>query len=110
MIAASAVARIDDARVIRHEGVDQRTDGRRVAQLVIETAFADEEQELARISGHLCPSRLAAELAQVPADVAVYITHIKPGEEAAVMAEIAALGLPHRVSALAAGQVMAEAC
>lgn len=84
--------------------------GRRVAQLVIETAFADEEQELARISGHLCPSRLAAELAQVPADVAVYITHIKPGEEAAVMAEIAALGLPHRVSALAAGQVMAEAC
>lgn len=83
--------------------------GRRVAELVIETAFADEESELARISGHLCPSRLADELASVPADVAVYITHIKPGEEAAVMAEIAALRLPHQVHALAAGQVMAEA-
>lgn len=79
---------------------------RHVADLVIETAFADEEQALARVSGHLCPSRLATELAAVPAEVAVHITHIKPGEETAVMAEIAALGLPHRIHALAAGQLI----
>ena len=38
--------------------------------------------------------------------VAVHITHIKPGEVAAVMAQIQALGSRHRISALASGQVM----
>ena len=35
------------------------------------------------------------------------ITHIKPGELETVMREIAALGLGHRVQALAAGHVIA---
>ena len=34
------------------------------------------------------------------------ITHIKPGEMEAVMAEIGRLGTPHRIHALAAGDVM----
>lgn len=82
----------------------------KLAHLVIETAFGNDEQQLASISRHLCPASLARELAQLsPAQrgLDVHITHIKPGEETAVMAEIAALGLPHRVHALAAGQVMA---
>ncbi|MBA4343091.1 MAG: 3',5'-cyclic-nucleotide phosphodiesterase [Methylibium sp.] len=81
----------------------------KLAHLVIETAFGDEEQQLASISRHLCPASLARELAQLkPAQPAldVHITHIKPGEETAVMGEIAALGLPHRVHALQAGQAM----
>lgn len=80
----------------------------RVAELVIETAFADEEQALARISGHLCPSRLGDELAQLGGAIRVYITHIKPGEEQAVMAEVGRLASPHTVTALYAGQAMAE--
>ena len=36
----------------------------------------------------------------------MHITHIKPGEVDAVMAEIGRLGTPHRISALAAGQTM----
>jgi ribonuclease BN (tRNA processing enzyme) len=77
-----------------------------VAHLVVETAFSDEERGLARISRHLCPSMLGAELKQVAEAVDVYITHIKPGESEAVMKEIAALGLPHRVRPLAAGHVI----
>jgi len=38
--------------------------------------------------------------------VDVHITHIKPGEVGAVMDEIGRLGTPHRIHALAAGQVM----
>jgi hypothetical protein len=38
--------------------------------------------------------------------VEVHITHIKPGEIDAVMAEIGRLGSPHRISALVAGQTM----
>ncbi|KQW35701.1 MBL fold metallo-hydrolase [Rhizobacter sp. Root404] len=78
----------------------------KVAHLVIETAFSDEERQLARISRHLCPAALGHELAQLAGSVDVHITHIKPGESEAVMAEIGRLGSPHRIAALAAGQGM----
>ncbi|MFT3718726.1 3',5'-cyclic-nucleotide phosphodiesterase [Pseudorhodoferax sp.] len=61
-----------------------------VAMLVIETAFSNREQDLARRSLHLSPATLAGELAcldpqrQVP----VYITHTKPSETVLIMAEI----------------------
>ena len=42
----------------------------------------------------------------IAASVDVHITHIRPGETGAVMAEIARLATPHRVQALAAGQVI----
>jgi ribonuclease BN (tRNA processing enzyme) len=78
----------------------------RVAHLVIETAFSDEERALARISRHLCPAALGHELQHLAGSVDVHITHIKPGERAAVMAEIAALGSPLRIRALEIGDVM----
>jgi len=77
-----------------------------VAHLVIETAFGDEESELARISRHLCPAALGRELAHLDGEVNVHITHIKPGEIQAVMAEVGALPTGHRLSALQAGQVI----
>ena len=77
-----------------------------VAALVIETAFADEESALASVSRHLCPKVLRGELAQLANPTDVYITHIKPGEVDAVMSEIAAQGSPHRIRALASGDVM----
>ncbi len=84
----------------------QRLRGLKVAHLVIETAFSDEERQLARISRHLCPTALGHELAQLEGSVDVHITHIKPGEMEAVMSEIGRLGTPHRIHALAAGDVM----
>lgn len=77
-----------------------------VAQLVIETAFGDDECELAALSRHLWPAQLQRELAQLEAPADVYITHIKPGEVQAVMDEIARLDCRHRISALAHGQVL----
>jgi ribonuclease BN (tRNA processing enzyme) len=77
-----------------------------VATLVIETAFGDEDIELARISRHLSPALLCRELAHLSQPADVFITHIKPGELEVVMAEIARLDTPHRIRQLAAGQVM----
>lgn len=74
--------------------------------LVIETAFGDEDCELARISRHLCPALLRGELAQLDAAADVWITHIKPGEVDAVMSEIGAQASHHRIGALVAGQLM----
>ena len=86
----------------------QRLSAMKVAHLVIETAFGDDEQRLAHVSRHLCPSSLARELAQLHGPqnraIEVHITHIKPGEDATVMAEIASLATPHRVQPLAAGR------
>jgi ribonuclease BN (tRNA processing enzyme) len=62
-----------------------------VAHVVVETAFSEAESALASASGHHCPSSLAGELAGAPADARIYITHIKPGEIAAVMAGLRAL-------------------
>ena len=85
----------------------QRLAQMRVASLVIETAFGDDDRELAQISQHLCPELLRKELAQLTQPTDVYITHIKPGELDAVMSEIGAAAGPHRIRALVAGQVMA---
>ena len=78
----------------------------RVAHLIIETAFSDEERQIARISRHLCPAALGHELAQLAGSVEVHITHIKPGEVHAVMTEIGRLTTAHRIHALEAGRAM----
>jgi ribonuclease BN (tRNA processing enzyme) len=62
-----------------------------VEHIVIETAFSEAENAIARSSGHHCPSSLAGEIAGAPADARLYITHIKPGEIDAVMAGLRAL-------------------
>jgi ribonuclease BN (tRNA processing enzyme) len=77
-----------------------------VGTLVIETAFADDELELARISRHLCPSLLRQELSRLEQPAQVYITHIKPGDIDAVMTEVGAGTSRHRIAALVAGQLM----
>jgi ribonuclease BN (tRNA processing enzyme) len=77
-----------------------------VSHLVIETAFSNEEQQLAQLSSHLCPTTLARELVQLGGRVDVRITHIKPGEMFSVMSEIGRLAMRHRVQALAIGAVM----
>jgi cAMP phosphodiesterase len=77
----------------------------RIAHLIIETAFSDEEQALARISAHLCPTTLAQELARLEGEVDVHITHIKPGEVQAVMTQIEAMPMRHRCAALQSGQM-----
>ncbi len=83
-----------------------RLAGLRVRHLVIETAFGDEEGRLAEISRHLSPASLGRELARLDGSVDVHITHMKPGERDAVMAQIAALASPHRVRPLEIGQEM----
>ncbi len=71
----------------------------------VECSFEDSELELAKASKHYCPSLLAADLAGLRADVQVWITHLKPGYEAGILAELA-LDARHDQQALAQGQVI----
>ena len=84
----------------------QRLQALPVRWLVIETAFRNDEHQLANVSRHLHPAALGRELQNLAQGVAVYITHIKPGELDSVMSEIRALDPRHAVQALAAGQTM----
>jgi ribonuclease BN (tRNA processing enzyme) len=84
----------------------RRLSSMKVAHLVIETAFSDEERDVACLSQHLHPQKLGLELAHLQGSVDVHITHIKPGEVEAVMAEVGQLVTPHRLAALRAGQVL----
>lgn len=61
-----------------------------VAALVIETAFSNREQDLARRSLHLSPQVLAEELDCIGKDKSfpIFITHTKPAETELIMAEI----------------------
>ncbi|GCB01954.1 CAMP phosphodiesterases class-II:metallo-beta-lactamase superfamily [Sulfuriferula multivorans] len=68
--------------------------------LIIETAFSNKEREIAVLSKHLCPSMLQEELTKLKLPVEMYITHLKPGEDALIMREIdACIGnyQPHRL-------------
>ena len=46
--------------------------------LVVETAFPNRLDALARVSGHLTPEMLRREIDKMPQDVPVWIFHIKP--------------------------------
>ena len=53
--------------------------------LIIDVSFTDEIDELARLSGHLTPSHLQEQLAQLNLDCKIMITHLKPGFEDTIM-------------------------
>jgi ribonuclease BN (tRNA processing enzyme) len=61
---------------------------RNLRYLVVETAFSEKEKQIAIAAKHFYPSLLAEELATLSGDVEIFITHLKPGDEEAIMAEI----------------------
>jgi len=55
--------------------------------LFIECAFANKDLKLARVAFHYYPSLLAEDLSKLKHHPQVCISHLKPGEEAVIMAE-----------------------
>lgn len=68
-----------------------------VSMLVIETAFSNQEADLARKSLHFSPMRLAQELDFIDPDAnyPIYITHTKPSQTEQIMREINELDHPN---------------
>lgn len=56
--------------------------------LIIETAFANKERDLAVLAKHLFPIQLGQELQKLQRDAQVYITHLKPADQALIEREI----------------------
>lgn len=64
----------------------------RLNLLIVECAFPDKDIELANLAKHYCPQTLAEDLkkcTRYTGKVTAYITHLKPGAENAIMADLA---------------------
>ena len=74
-----------------HPDFWRRVNQLQVHSLVIETAFANRERELARMAQHLSPAVLAEELDHIDRArrYPIYITHTKPADTEVIMREIA---------------------
>lgn len=79
---------------------------RNLRYLIIETAFCNRDHEVAMASKHLCPSLLAEEIKKLRLPAEIFITHLKPGDMAITMSEIAEALKAYSPSALAHGQVI----
>ena len=64
--------------------------------MIIETAFANHDLELAKLAHHYCPSLLADDLKKLKHNPKIGISHLKPGEEKTIMDECRAAIEPHR--------------
>ena len=56
--------------------------------LIVESAFSDEQYDLALLSRHYTPSLLAQDLHKLRHTPEIYITHLKPGDEQKITEEL----------------------
>lgn len=71
-----------------------REAGNRLRAVFLETSFPNAMSEFARLTGHLTPMGLRNAVRVLPPGVPVFVTHMKPGFEEQIEAEVAVLGNP----------------
>lgn len=74
--------------------------------VIIETSFTDDQEALSVLSGHLCPRLLKQELSKLKSNAEIFITHLMPGQEQVIMAEISRHVPNNTPQALHAGMVL----
>ncbi|NDP48993.1 MAG: 3',5'-cyclic-nucleotide phosphodiesterase [Sulfuriferula multivorans] len=74
--------------------------------LIIETSFENALADIAQASKHHWPDSLAEFLQELRVRPTVWITHLKPGNEAAIMDELQAAAPDWTLTALQQGQVI----
>lgn len=58
---------------------------------IVDVSFTNEMDELAKLSGHLTPNGLKHQIDQLNYSPAIYLTHLKPGHEEAIIKEATTL-------------------
>ena len=71
-----------------------RAVGGRLRAVFLEASFPDEDAEFAKRTGHLTPAGLARAAKSLPAGIPVFVTHMKPGYEERISAQVRAAGNP----------------
>jgi ribonuclease BN (tRNA processing enzyme) len=88
-----------------NEGFWEALNAQRLDLLFVETAFADQDLQLARMARHYCPRLLAEDLAKLDRDPEIYLSHLKPGAEEEILRQCAEHLQERRVRRLCGGDV-----
>ncbi len=75
----------------------------RLDLLIVEAAFANEDEELSIKARHYCSKTLAADIVKLKLRPPVYLSHTKPGEDQVIYAECTALLPEWTLAALKSG-------
>ncbi|MDH4125082.1 MAG: 3',5'-cyclic-nucleotide phosphodiesterase [Gammaproteobacteria bacterium] len=74
--------------------------------LVIEVSFPDEMERLASESGHYCPRTLTRDLKRLRHNPEIWLTGMKPGEEAAILRQVIKAAPDRNIQMLSRGTVL----
>lgn len=74
--------------------------------LVIEVSFSDEQEALATASGHYCPRTMTADLNRLQHEPEIWITGMKPGQEAQILKQVSAAAPDKSIRMLSRGVVI----
>ncbi len=74
--------------------------------LVIEVSFPDELEKLATASGHYCPKTMTRDLERLRQNPEIWITGMKPGEEATILEQVLRAAPDRNIQMLCSGDVL----
>lgn len=74
--------------------------------LVIEVSFPDEQEKLATMAGHYCPSTMSQDLARLDHNPDIWLTGMKPGEEERILHQVIAAAPDRKIHMLSRGTVI----
>ena len=74
--------------------------------LVIEVSFPNEQRELADAAGHYCPETMCRDLERLRASPEIWLTGMKPGEEARILSQVIRAAPERNIRMLARGTVI----
>jgi hypothetical protein len=74
--------------------------------LVIEVSFPDEMEKLAADAGHYCPRTLTRDLQRLKHDPEIWLTGMKPGEEARILRQVVAAAPDKNIQMLSRGTIL----
>ncbi|CAN5437923.1 3',5'-cyclic-nucleotide phosphodiesterase [soil metagenome] len=73
---------------------------KRLAKVIVDCSFANEERDVATKSKHFCPQALIEDVRAMPKSIEFLIYHLKPGQEDQIMHELVSGGEGRKYTAL----------
>ena len=74
--------------------------------LIVECAFADERAEIANQAKHFSPQSLASDLAALEHNPQICVSHLQPGVEDKILAELQAVMPERKVRSISSGDIL----
>ena len=74
--------------------------------LIVECSFAEYRENIAQMAMHYSPKSLAKDLQELAHDPVIYISHMQPGQEELIMAEIESVMPGRKIKSMSSGEII----